>query len=309
MKNITWLIAHQPEYLFLRTAKAFAKMLEKKLPEFKINILTTEQYTKANPNFKRGQIVDLVAKNEIQMSQTEVWELGEHTQDKNFLVFDMPWLFKDHNHARRVLEGPIGQAINNRLAKKIGVRGLAYTYSGGYRTIGANSSIKNLSDLATKTIRVNGNPITREYWESLGVNVTRQRTSRLGGEFSDLELPEGVDGKDTTYIRFQNAKNFLKSEHSLFLTDILVSDKFFNALTEEQQDIFTKTAYEAARLERKWSQEDAEQFETTAKERGCDIVTLSDADKEEMKQKAEQVYSKWDKEFMPGLLKGISKLQ
>ena len=80
-------------------------------------------------------------------------------------------------------------------------------------------------------------------------------------------------------------------------------------MTEEQQNIFTKTAYEAARLERKWSQEDAEQFETTAKERGCDIVTLSDADKEEMKQKAEQVYSKWDKEFMPGLLKGISKLQ
>jgi len=309
MKNIKWLIAHQPEYLFLRTAKAFAKMLEKVLPEYKIEILTTEQYLKQSPEFKREDIVNLVEKNEIQMSQTEVWELENHTYDKNFLVFDMPWLFKDHGHARRVLEGPIGQAINSRLVKQTGVRGLAYTYSGGYRTVGMeNTPIKNLSDLADKTIRVNGNPITQEFWANF-TNTTRVKTPRLGGELSDLELPKGVDGKDTTYIRFQNAKSFLKSEHSLFLTDILISDAFFQSLSKEEQDIFTNTAYKAARLERKWSQEDAEQFEKTAKERGCEIVELSEEDKTTMKQEAEEIYTKWDKKFSPGLLDGIAKLQ
>ena len=58
MKNIKWLISHQPEYLFLRTAKAFAKMLEEVNSEYKIEILTTDQYKdKYDANFTRDQIV------------------------------------------------------------------------------------------------------------------------------------------------------------------------------------------------------------------------------------------------------------
>ena len=312
MKNIKWLIAHQPEYLFLRTAKAFAKMLEEVAPQYKIEILTTDQYKdKYDPNFTRGKIMDLVEKNEIQMSQTEVWELEEVTRDKNFYVFDMPFLFDSHAHARRVLEGPIGQAINSRLRKQTGIRALAYTYSGGYRTVGTNTPIKNLSDLNDKTLRINGNPVTQEYWKSLGVNINRSKSkfTRTGDDSANITLEEGVDGKDTTYIRFQNAKNFLKSEHSLFLTDILISDKFFQELSKKDQDLFVIAASKAARLERKWSQEDADKFEETAKERGCDIVELSAEDQKEMRSKAEPIYEKWNKEFFPGLIKGIQKLQ
>ena len=313
MKNIKWLIAHQPEYLFLRTAKAFAKMLEEVAPQYKIEILTTEQYKdQYDANFTRDKILDLVKNNEIQMSQTEVWELGMSTGDNNFLAFDLPFLFKDHAHARRVLEGPIGSAINKRLGKKAGIRGLAYTYSGGYRTIGSNTTIKNLSDLNSKTLRINGNPITNEFWASLGVNINRGSHGKRADEAdetSDLTLPEGVDGKDTTYIRFQNAKNFLKSEHSLFLTDILVSEKFFNELSEADQSLFLEAAYKAARLERRWSQEDADKFEKTAKERGCEISVLSVEDKEKMLEKAKPLYEKWSSKFFPGLVDGITKLQ
>jgi len=155
MKNIIWLIAHQPERLFLRTAKAFAKMLEKETNEIKIEILTTEQYKeKYDPSFSREKIFDLVKDNVIQMSQTEVWELESLTHDKNWLVFDMPWLFKSHSHARRVLEGKIGAQMNKRLAKQSGVRGLAYTYSGGYRCVGSKVLIKNLSELQTRKLIV-----------------------------------------------------------------------------------------------------------------------------------------------------------
>ena len=309
MKNIKWLIAHQPEYLFLRTAKAFAKMLEEVAPQYKIEILTTDQYKdKYDADFTRDKIMDLVKNNEIQMSQTEVWELGYF--DDNFLVFVMPFVFKTHSHARRVLEGPIGTTLNKRLSKLSGMRGLAYTYSGGYRTIGSDVKIKNLSELASKNIRVNGNPITREFFKSLGVNINNgSHGTREGDETSDLTLPEGTDGKDTTYIRFQNAKNFLKSEHSLFLTDILVSEKFFQELSQADQKLFQEAANKAARLERKWSKEDADKFEATAKERGCDIVELNDEDRAEMEEKAKPLYEKWSKVFFPGLLNGISKLQ
>ena len=305
MKNIKWLISHQPEYLFLRTAKAFAKMLEEVNSEYKIEILTTDQYKdKYDANFTRDQILDLVKTDKIQMSQTEVWELAGPTNDENFFVFDMPWLFESHAHARRVLEGPIGTAMNERLAKKTGVRGLAYTYSGGYRAIGSDLPFKKLADLKGKNIKANGNPITEAYWNSLGVNTVR----RKGPVHPTGEMQSHMDCKDTTYIRLQQAKNWLNSQHSLFLTDILISESFFKSLSEKEQGLFVKAANKAARLERKWSQDDADNFEATASERGTTIVTMSDEDKAEMREKAQPLYEKWSSKFFPGLIDGIKKL-
>ena len=42
---LRWLIAHQPAYLFVRTAKAFAKELDKLLPgQFEVEVLMMGQY-------------------------------------------------------------------------------------------------------------------------------------------------------------------------------------------------------------------------------------------------------------------------
>ena len=231
MKNIKWLISHQPEHLFLRTAKAFAKMLEEVNSEYKIEILTTDQYkAQYDADFTRDKIWGLVQSGEIQMSQTEVYELAAPTNDDNFYVFDMPWLFESHAHARRVLEGPIGKAMNDRLAKQTGVRGLAYTYSGGYRAIGSDLPFKKLADLKGYNMKANSNPITQEFWKSLGVNTVKRK-----GPINELvgEMQSHMDCKDTTYIRLQQAKNWINTKHSLFLTDILISDSFFKSLSEK----------------------------------------------------------------------------
>jgi TRAP-type C4-dicarboxylate transport system substrate-binding protein len=306
MKNIKWLISHQPEHLFLRTAKAFAKMLEEVNSEYKIEILTTDQYkTQYDADFTRDKIWGLVQSGEIQMSQTEVYELAAPTNDDNFYVFDMPWLFESHAHARRVLEGPIGRAMNDRLAKQTGVRGLAYTYSGGYRAIGSDAPFKKLADLKGHNIKANSNPITQEFWKSLGVNTVKRK-----GPVNELEgeMQSHMDCKDTTYIRLQKAKNWINTKHSLFLTDILISDSFFKSLSEKEQALFVEAANKAARLERKWSQEDAEQYEATAQEQGTTIHTVSDEDRAEMREKAQPLYDKWSSRFFPGLIDGIKKL-
>ena len=308
--KIKWLIAHKPEHLFIRTAKAFAEILENIAPQFHIEILTTDRYKELyDKDFTEKKILGLLRDNEIQMSQTEVWEVGEMSGDKNFYVFDVPFLFRNHDHAQKVLEGPIGQSINKRLGQKTGIRGLAYTYSGGYRTVGSDVSIANLSELVDKKIRISGNPVTQQFWKKLGVDIYRGSLGTWADPndpSSDLTLPEGVHGKDTTYIRYTNAKHFLKSEHSLFLTDILVNETFFQSLSEAEQALFMEAAQKAARLERQWSQEDAEKFEATAKARGCDIVSLTSEDRSEMERAGDEVKQDWKEEFLPGLIDKIS---
>jgi TRAP-type C4-dicarboxylate transport system substrate-binding protein len=93
----------------------------------------------------------------------------------------------------------------------------------------------------------------------------------------------------------------LKSSHSLFLTDIIVSKKFYDTLTTEEQDTLNSVAKEVATLERGWTTEDARVFEETAKERGCEIVQLSEEDKAMMKEKAESKYKEWGDKFFPSL--------
>ena len=266
MKKLTWLIIKSnkqgygpcPLKQVIRPAQAFKKLLEEKTNgSIEVELLTTQQYEQKHGVHLQdvGDVIKAVQKNNIQMSQVEVYELGDF--DSNFFVFDMPWMFKSHNHASKVLDGKIGYAMNQRLKQNYNVKGLAYTYSGGYRSIGGFKTIPTLEDLAGKNILINGNPVTKDYMESLGVKTTRAKND------------DNVDGRDTTYIRFPEATNFLKTNHSLFLTDIIVGTDFWNSLTETEQKAMQDVSNEVAVLERGWTTEDAKEAPT---EDGTDLA-------------------------------------
>lgn len=302
--KIKWLIAHEPEYLFTRTAKAFSDKLSVLTDgKFEIEILTEETYKqKYNSQHEKGfgSVMKYLNSDEIQMSQTQVHFFGEY--DVNYRVFDMPFLFEDHDHASRVFEGPIGRAMNNRLYNRAGVQGLAFTYSGGYRVFGSNRPITNLSEMAGCVVRVNNNPVCADYVSALGADPVRLAS------YGYDEIEAGtVDAAETTYLRFKG-KHILKSEHNLFLTTIVVSNKFWDSLDEITQEQFKQAAQEAARLERQWSLEDAVEFENKCLANGVEIYEVSEEDKALMKQAVGPIYEKWEQTFYPGLLNGIKKL-
>jgi len=306
MKTIKWLVIKSnkqgygpcPLEQVIRPAEAFAELIKKETNgSINVEVLTTQSYeAKYGKKLKStSDVLEALKNDEIQMTQVEVYELG--AMDSNFYVFDMPWMFKSHDHASRVLDGQIGRAMNKRLEKDYNIKGLGYTYSGGYRSIGGFRSIPTLEDLASMKLLINGNPVTKDYMDELGIETIRDKHA------------EDIDARDTTYIRFKEATNFLKTNHSLFLTDVLTNSTFWSTLTESEQEAFDKVTQEVARLERGWTTEDAANFEKNAKDNGCDIVELSAEDKATMQSKAEAVYKTWESKYMPGLVKGIQKLQ
>jgi TRAP-type C4-dicarboxylate transport system substrate-binding protein len=92
------------------------------------------------------------------------------------------------------------------------------------------------------------------------------------------------------------------------MTTILVSNKFWNTLTDDEQVIFQKASLEAARKERQWSIEDAEKFESQAKQNGVSIVDISDKDRNILKRKAQMTYVKYKYHFSDDLIKRIRTL-
>ncbi len=300
-RKIRWLIAHQPQELFVRTARAFSEELKKySNDELEIEILTY-------PEYREKYAVDLgldaldqkdvaqedallafwraLEDGQIEMSQTQLAIIGGHYSD--FHALDLPFLFEDHDHVSRTLEGPIGQQLCSNLGQKTGVTGLAFTYSGGYRVIGSNDPLTDIEDLQGLRIVVS---------ETLTLGAT---IKSMGGEA--VVVPPGLwnkydligngqaDAVETTYLRF-NGKHVLKTNHSMFMTSILISNKIWTTLTDTQKEAFQKAALAASRKEREWSIQDGEKFEQEAASKGITITEISEEDKMVLKKKSQMVY-------------------
>jgi TRAP-type C4-dicarboxylate transport system substrate-binding protein len=322
-RKIRWLIAHQPQELFFRTARAFSDALKKySNDEFEIEMLTYDDYVekyheipgleemKHSPDndvtFEEvgmkafwGALFD----SEVEMSQIQIFRVGDHHYD--FRALDLPFLFDDHDHVQRVVEGPVGQKLCRELGEKSGVTGLAFTYSGGFRVIGSPEPICTLEDLLHKTVAVGNQWSLGETLDSMG---GKYMPTPIGLWWKqDPMLTGQADAVETTYLRFDDlsGKHILKSNPSMFMTTIVVSNKFWATLTADQQEGFRKAALAASRKEREWSVEDSATYEATAQERGITITDMSEEDRAELKRQSQKTYFKFKYAFSDGLIKEI----
>lgn len=317
-KKIKWIIAHLPEYLFIRTANEFKKQLDTKLPgQFEVEILRANEYVdKYKKHESLRSLMDLTADSQpaykeffnaiesadIEMGQFQVDQIATHYNDQ-FNVFNMPFMFDSHAHVDRVVEGPIGTELNNSLESK-GLKGLAYTYSGGYRVFGSHKPIDKLTDI--KVVATSRTVLGETLKTALGAKITEQA--------SYLSTKENLPNDETpvveaTYLRFNDkVKNIYKTNHSMFITDIVVSKKFWDTLTVEQQQAISEAAQDAGRTERKWSVEDAEQFEINAEKNGKKIKTITEKETELFRRNAQKMYVKYHWMFKDNLVTRIKKL-
>jgi len=315
-RNIRWLIAHQPQELFVRTAKAFSEELNKLCPgELNVEILTYPEYSQKYHAIDKLELLSekdvsideaiqafwkALFDSEIEMSQIQVGQVGELYSD--FKAIDLPFIFDDHDHVKEVLEGSIGKELCSTLGKKSQVTGLAFTYSGGYRVIGSNEPITTVQDLEGLRIVVQDPLTLGTTIESMGGQAISMAPN-LWNKYDALGTDQ-ADAIETTYLRF-NGKHILKTNHSMFMTTIVISNKFWDSLTENQQQAFQTAAQIAARREREWSIEDAESFERNATANGVTITEISKEDSEALKKKSQLTYFKTKGYFSPNLVTNI----
>lgn len=302
-RKVRWLIAHQPQELFVRTARAFSEELAKHCKdEIQIEILTYPEYCAQYNEIPNLDGIDrndethskamdaffnAMFDGQIEMSQMQVATIGELYSD--FHALDLPFLWEDHDHVTQTLEGPVGQELCANLGRRTGVTGLAFTYSGGYRVIGSNEPITSLDELQGLRVVVQ-HPLTLGTTiESIGAKAIPVPPS-LWAKY-DLIGKDQADAVETTYLRF-DGKHVLKTNHSMFMTSILISNKFWNTLTDSQKEAFQKAALYASRKEREWSVQDAEQFEKNAEANGVTITEISEEDRQALKKKAQITYAK-----------------
>ena len=324
-QKIKWLITHEPQELFIRAAKCFEQKLDAKLPgKFELELYTSvnelleknpSDFTaeekalllKASPklaglegdndsqlrdsNFKYrkarwAKVFEILNDGRIHMSQAQVNIIGGHL-DRTISVLDMPFLFRDHDHVSRAVDGAVGKAISQRVHEKTGIKPLCYTYSGGYRIIGSTSDIKSLEELKNTSNFITTTAISGHLFKYAGADKTVTTGDATDRDVQDMNANGG--SIETTLIRF-TGKHVLKTNHSMFMTSILCGESFWKSLTPAERELFVEAGLETSRQERVWSLEDAAKIEAEAAERGLTINSLTEAETAELKEASKKCY-------------------
>lgn len=321
-KLINWVLYHKPADLFLRTANAFANEIKQATDgKVQINIQTLEEYCDEHHDGKHVDPISLMKNGEVHMSQTQVWSVGVWGAE-DFFALEMPYLFKDHDHATRVLEGPIGERLLSSLPESTPVRGLSFTYSGGYRVIASRKPINTANELEGLHMAVVNHAVFTDTAKAFGCNYTSlteyNEIDQFGKEYShNEEAYKKSDLMQTTAIRYKEEIEssempyVINSQHSMYLTTILISEKFWQSLTNEEQELFKSCAIKASRLERNWSVQDGNEILSSAdmqKTLGIkQVISFDSEEGEKLKSKVSSVYQKYDQLFSKGLLEEIKQ--
>jgi TRAP-type C4-dicarboxylate transport system substrate-binding protein len=305
-----WVVAHEPLDLFLRSANIFKNIIEKESNgRIKIEVYTKSEFDNENNLDQNQGLYRALEDNKFEMAQFQTTAVGTHY--KNFFVFDMPFLFKNHDHATRVLDGAIGENLLELLSKNTSMRGLAFTYSGGFRVMVSNQPLTGLDDIKGKTVSCAESPITEKIYDILGANtILDDSGDDLSAHFARMK-DINFDGGETTLVRFDKVKDktpyITNTQHSLFLTTIVVSNEFWDTLSDSDKKIFKDTAKKTALIERTETINDSARFVEESKERCKGFFEFNADEMVKFKNLTSQIYKSdlVKNIFTPALLKKI----
>lgn len=192
-------------------------------------------------------------------------------------VVDIPFLFRDTQHARNVLDGDFGQDLLTKF-KKRGLIALAWGEQ-GFRHLSNNKvSVSKPEDLKGLKIRVTENPVHITAFRTMGASPTPMAWPEVIGA-----LQQGtIDGQENPVSVFVSAKLWQVQKHLSLTAHVyapvafIVSPAFFGSLSEAQKAAFIQGAKTGALATRKFVDDVEKKGVEEIKSHGVQVVTKVD---------------------------------
>ena len=268
-RTIKMVIAHRPFSVFDRSTQVFADELARLTGgTLKLEIVKPSQIGYSDEgDISKDDVVTLLKKGSVQVSTAIV--SGFEDQAPLAGKLDDPFAFNTYADAEAFLDGVSGKEILSQVSKSSSVEAIAFTFSGGFRSVALrDKSAAGVSALKGKRIVATGGKAVNEAFEKLGILSSDDGNTADGVEFTytrAAELPGGF-----------TFPTIVETRHGLLATMILVDDTFLRTLTPDQQDALKRAATTAAATEREDSIALADKVRSDLVERGVQIIEVSD---------------------------------
>ena len=214
-------------------------------------------------------------------------------QVKEFAVFDLPFLFASPQEADAVTDGAFGKNLLAKLNEK-GLVGLGYWELGFRNLTNSKRPINKVEDIAGLKIRVIQSPIYIDMFNALGAAATPMPFPEL---YPALEQ-KAVDGQENPFTLIRTSK-FYEVQKYLAVTRhvynpqaVILSKKFFDALSPAEKKIVTDAVTEATAYQRQLSRQQADEALAELKKAGMQVTEFAPAEMQRLRDKVKPVVDK-----------------
>ena len=231
----------------------------------------------------------------LQIARISVGAMGPVVDELN--VFNLPYVFRDEAHMRKVIDGPIGdellEKINSNPASRIVALGWM---DAGVRNVYGKKAVVVPADLKGQKIRMMGNPIMVETMNAMGGNGVAMGFNEL---YSALEtgVVDGAENNPPTLLaqnHYLVSKVYSETGHLIIPELFIFSKRTWETLSADDKALLKKVSRETQFEERKlWDEKTA----TAVGELKAKGVQFVKADKAAFYKATQPVRDKWGAKY------------
>jgi TRAP-type transport system periplasmic protein len=223
---------------------------------------------------------------------------------KEFGLLDFPFLVSTTAQAEALAAGPFGQAMIDALPDK-DLIGLGYWGLGFRNATNSSRSIAKVEDFAGLKLRVIPNPVFLETFKALKANPVPMNFGEL---YTALEN-KTVDGQENPYTvilsnKFYEVQRYVSATNHAFTQNILlVSKKFWDRLSPEEQKMISEAVAETREYQREQTRIFTEKALAELKAKGMTFNEIAPAEYARMQEATKAVAERFSADFDPAKVK------
>jgi TRAP-type C4-dicarboxylate transport system substrate-binding protein len=164
---------------------------------------------------------------------------------------DAPFVFRDFPHMEAVVNKGLLAPIADDVEKRAAVRLIGYG-GGGVRNLFANKPMKNVAEIKSLKVRVQGAPIWSRTFSAIGMSPTVIAYNEVYNAIQNnvISAAENEAAGIEQMKFYEVAPNILMTQHAVSIRPICFSMKTLTSLPKDLQDAVLQAGKEAAAYER-----------------------------------------------------------
>jgi tripartite ATP-independent transporter DctP family solute receptor len=275
------------------TVEAIERM-GKKLSAATDGRITIQMY----PSMQLGgekEMIEQAQVGALQIARISVGAMGPVVDELN--VFNLPFIFRDEQHMRKVIDGPIGTELLDKITANPNTRLVALGWmDAGTRNVYANKPVSKPADLKGMKVRMMGNPIFVETMNAMGGNGVAMGFNEL---YSAMQtgVVDGAENNEPTVLaqnHFQVAKIYSQTGHLIIPEIFVFSKRSWDALSPADQALVRKFSKEAQIEQRALWDEKTSKASDELKAKGMTFVA---ADKPAFYKSTQSIRDKYGSKY------------
>ena len=206
-----------------------------------------------------------------------------------FRVLGLPYLFRNTEHAYKVLDGPIGKRILNS-STEYWLKGLAFYDAGSRSFYTVDQPIRKPSDLKGMKIRVMQSIMTIRMVRAMGGSPTPISWGELYTALQNGVVDGAENNLPTFHLSYQYelCDYLCMDEHTTLPDVLLISTHIWEKLSQKEQQWIQQAARESVEKQREYWQQARQEALKTIKEAGVEVIRPS---KEPFRESVQSVYN------------------